>query len=240
MRVSIKIYLKHRKIPTNYRKTCMSLVKTCFQLADIQLYNQLYELNINQLKPFTFMVKIPIDICSNGFFYLKGDYITFTFSTNNDYIMKNFLLGLNKFKDICSVDNWFSNKIEIGEVFFRKQKVIDTETVKFKILSPILVRKFECKKSTFISSVDNTFDDWLFNNVSMLVRFFLNKEITEDSFNVDGKNMKPVKIPHYGGEIGNSGDITIRAEKDILKLIYDIGIGAKRSQGFGFLEVSRD
>jgi len=31
--------------------------------------------------------------------------------------------------------------------------------------------------------------------------------------------------------------ITIQTSPEVLKLIYDIGIGARRSEGFGMLEV---
>ena len=44
-------------------------------------------------------------------------------------------------------------------------------------------------------------------------------------------------INHYGGETGTSGIIKIKVPIDVLQLIYDAGLGAKRSQGFGMLEV---
>ncbi len=44
-------------------------------------------------------------------------------------------------------------------------------------------------------------------------------------------------IKNYGGEIGTSGIIKIKAPAEVLQLVYDAGPGAKRSQGVGMLEV---
>ena len=49
--------------------------------------------------------------------------------------------------------------------------------------------------------------------------------------------MKSDIVSLYGGEIGNSGIFMLEAPKEVIKLVYDIGLGAKRSQGFGMIEI---
>jgi CRISPR-associated endoribonuclease Cas6 len=48
---------------------------------------------------------------------------------------------------------------------------------------------------------------------------------------------KKVSAFTYGGEIGNKMVFGIKCDSDVINLIYDIGVGAKRSQGYGMLEV---
>ncbi|MBP8992072.1 MAG: hypothetical protein KBG82_08855 [Spirochaetes bacterium] len=52
-------------------------------------------------------------------------------------------------------------------------------------------------------------------------------------------------MPHYNKKnpdkpeviTATDGCIVIQAPREVLQLIYDIGLGARRSQGFGMLEV---
>ena len=73
-------------------------------------------------------------------------------------------------------------------------------------------------------------------------------ELARKDFSAEFTNFKTVRISHYtkeGALWGNkkelieasAGIIRIKAPVPVLHLIYDAGIGAKRSEGFGMLEI---
>ncbi len=61
----------------------------------------------------------------------------------------------------------------------------------------------------------------------------------EDDFEFEFivKNWKRKIVYHYIKMPSVIGVFTIRAKPEILQMIYDIGLGVHRSQGFGLLEV---
>jgi len=66
---------------------------------------------------------------------------------------------------------------------------------------------------------------------------FLNYELKKEEFKIISMKFESKKVSLYGNEIANKGIITIKSPVKILQMLYDAGIGAKRSQGFGMLEV---
>lgn len=95
----------------------------------------------------------------------------------------------------------------------------------------------------------NTFIDEFKKSLSKLVQNELsaeNKEKLSENINVELLNVVAVPILHGSGNQehqysmtfpGIKGKIKISANPEVLKLFYDIGIGARRSEGFGMLEV---
>jgi CRISPR-associated endoribonuclease Cas6 len=52
--------------------------------------------------------------------------------------------------------------------------------------------------------------------------------------------MKKLPLTHYNQTMTSwLGRFTLTAPKEVLQLVYDIGIGVRRSQGFGMLEIEK-
>ena len=133
---------------------------------------------------------------------------------------------------------FLDNTIFIKNFFYKYQKKISNEAVTFKTLSPILVRHIENKKGKgFLKANHPDFKENLFYNVKSLSRNFLNYELKREEFEIISMKFESKKVSLYGNEIANKGIITIKSPVKILQMLYDAGIGAKRSQGFGMLEV---
>jgi len=259
MRFSCKVFLERPQqavVPPDYRRYLLSMIKEAFKKSGSDgedFFENIYSKNIQ--KPFTFSAYFPIKK-ENGVQKLEGEFFSFFFSTNDYEFLMRVYNGLNSIKGF----NLFGQNIkEVKHFFLFPERRFDKETVTFKTLSPFLVRDTEdgdyylvpqdlidqkefkyAKKGV---SKDNVIDSLKKNIVSLVERYL--------SFDYDENNLmialeKIALSPAKHGSGGSNfmmtlpamkGLITIQASPEVLKLIYDIGIGARRSEGFGMLEV---
>ena len=240
MRLGVNFIFEKDFIPSNYRRYFLSLIKEALKISDKSIFENLYSnKSKNVMKPFTFSVSfIPDDKNSNeGIIHLKSNKVNFYFSS---FYPEFIILIYNGFLNLSHRGwlNLFENKIKINNFYYIKSKPITKEKITFKTLSPIVVRNIRDKKGKgFIDCDHKDFKNNLFFNVRSMARKFLNYELKDDEFEIIDMKMTSKKVTLYGQEIASKGILTIHAPKNILQLIYDAGIGAKRSQGFGMLEV---
>ncbi len=264
MRFSCKIFLPPGTIiPTDSRRHLLSLIKETFQQSgeDGQdFYSRQY--SGNHQKPFTFSAYFPLKGDGTRKL-LAGDFFTLFFSTNDYEFLMRVYNGLMKIKK----DNFtlFGTQIiDIKNLFLFPEKNFITNEVVFKTLSPFLVRntengdKYLYPVGERIQTKDpakdiqrwpyweasQNFVDTLRTSLTSLVK----NEFPDYKGDIGVELIDPVVVPilHGSGNKehefkmtfpGIKGQIKIKACPDILKLFYDIGIGARRSEGFGMLEV---
>ena len=248
MRFSANIFLKGEKpykIPVNYRRNLTCLIKEAINPDDsgTDIYNKYYaDKKQNTQKPFTFSVHLPvkekIKRDHKSCFVLGDDNIRFHFSSSDPVFLievYNGLLGLTN--DFSPFKGY---KIEVKNFYMQKNSPIDSDEIVFKTYSPVLVRDIENKKGRgFISFEHKNFEENLFFSMRNLCRNFIDRdyELKRDQIEILPVKCNAVPISNYGGEIGTSGILKIKAPLEVLQLLYDAGLGAKRSQGFGMLEV---
>ena len=241
MRLGIVLELKDKLyIPSDYRKHILSLIKESLKISDTELFNKLYGNSVkNVQKPFTFSVSFYPENThlEKGKIFLKSNKITLHFSS---FDLKLLIIIYNGFVKLSKKDYLFylENEIKVKNFYLQRKKEINSELVTFKTLSPIVVRDLKEKKG--IGFIDYTHPDFkknLFYNVRSLTKNFLKYELSDNEFRILDLKMKAKKVSIYGKEIANKGILTINAPIKVLKLIYDAGLGAKRSQGWGMLEV---
>ncbi len=243
MRFEASIILKQEPllIPTNYRISFMSLVKEaiCFGNDDNEIYQKYYgDHRQNAQKPFTFSVQLPVKEKEKGRFILENNRIGFHFSSRDPVFLISVYNGLVNLKKDYPL--FPRQKIEIRNIHLEKNMVIDSDEIVFKTYSPFIVRDIQDKKGKgFISFDHEDFEKNLFYSVENLCKNFISKdyELSREHAEILLVKCRADIISHYGGEIGTSGIIKIKAPAEVLQLVYDAGLGAKRSQGFGMLEV---
>ncbi|WP_188020392.1 CRISPR-associated endoribonuclease Cas6 [Deferribacter autotrophicus] len=227
-------------IPHDYRKHFLSLIKEAIKLSDIKLFEKFYGNNSkNRQKPFTFSVSfVSSDNQSEkGKIFLDSNKVTLHFSSFDPKVLINVYNGFVKLSKEKSL-NYLGGSIQINRFFYKQRKLINSDRVTFKTLSPIVVRELKDKKGVgFIDCNHPDFKKNLFYNVKSIAKVFLDYDLKEDEFQIFDLRIKSKKVNIYGKEIANKGIFTVKAPVSILQLIYDAGIGAKRSQGFGMLEV---
>ncbi len=229
------------KIPVTYRKNFMSLIKESLKPGgdETAIYQKYYgDKKENIQKPFTFSVQIPAEKQENGFFLLREDWLRFYFSSCDPVFLIHVYNGLVGLKKNYPLFQGYG--IEVKQFHLQKEVMIDSEDVLFKTCSPFLVRDIEDKRgSGFISCDNENFEKNLFYSAENLCKNFIGKDyvLKPEQFEILPVKCKADIMHHYGGEIGTTGIIKIKAPQEVLQLIYDAGLGAKRSQGFGMMEV---
>ncbi|HOK38404.1 MAG TPA: CRISPR-associated endoribonuclease Cas6 [Bacteroidales bacterium] len=114
-------------------------------------------------------------------------------------------------------------------------KTIKYKTKIFKTLSPILVNK-KGDNLKFLCPKDAVFQEALNFSVKEVCSHFLN--IVNPEFDIKFIKHQKMVITHFNQYMTtNKGIIEIAANPEILQLLYDVGIGVRRSQGFGMLEI---
>jgi CRISPR-associated endoribonuclease Cas6 len=260
MRFSCKIFLENPQnviIPPDYRRYLLSMLKEAFKKSGSDgkdFFENMYSGNTQ--KPFTFSAYFPLEEKSQK---LRGEFFSFFFSTNDYEFLMRVYNGLNSIKGF----KLFGQNIkEVKHFFLFPERRFDKDEVTFKTLSPFLVRNIgngdyylvpkgvevQCKHDP------THWDKWKYddlNNFKSALTTSLSNQLhkfLEGSFSFNIEEIKVVAVPILHGSGNNEhkyaitypgmkGFIRIKASPEVLKLIYDIGIGARRSEGFGMLEV---
>jgi len=246
MRFKASIILKgHKpfKIPTNYRRNVLSLIKESINNIP-EIYEKYYsDRTQNTSKPFTYSLYIPSNkvekINDKSFLVFDSNTLEFCFSTNDPILLMNVYNGLLNIKSDFLL---FAYKIEIKYFHLEKEFKIDTDKIKFKTLSPIVIRDISDKKGSgnYLKFDDPDFKTVLFHNIKNLCQNFIDSDykLEKEEITINFLKAEALKVYNYNEAIkASNGVFEIEAKPEILKLIYDVGLGARRSQGFGMLEV---
>ncbi len=197
------------------------------------MYNFYY--NQRRIKPFTFGVYFPGSKKDNNEKFNVGNLAILNFYTSSLELASFVYNGFRNIENHI----WKSNGDEINFKSLRAhlnkdKKILDNE-VTVKTLSPLLVNKIG-SSNKFLLPDEEGFLEGLKFSLRECVRDFLNY-IDDFEFEIIIHEWKMKVIYHYQKMPGVVRVFTIRAKPEILQMIYDIGLGVHRSQGFGLLEV---
>ena len=118
------------------------------------------------------------------------------------------------------------------------EKQIDTEEIIIKFMSPLVVRSHSKDKDYYYSYNDEQFKDVLKINIKQQLRITNISEELVDKLEINAIKPKKVIVKFYEKKIETStGIFKISGDKELLKYLYDAGIGSKRSSGFGMFQI---
>ncbi|ADL41485.1 CRISPR-associated protein Cas6 [Caldicellulosiruptor obsidiansis OB47] len=243
-------------LPVYYRTVFMSFLKRALSLYNKDYFDRIYwwgEKKNKWQKPFVFALNLPNMNFQDDTVYFRGD-IMFNLSTS-DYEffvnMYNSLLNSNLYPYPLT-DNC---KIALKRMYLVKEPEKFDSKMVFKTFSPILIEKKEGNKKVPVLPFDEGFED-VFNEVVDFeirnVRLLrgqnkgLHKRLTFRPINVQ-KTVVKHRISEFventGKDImfltGFSGIFELSGDPEDLKELYQNGIGFRRGQGFGFVEVAK-
>lgn len=256
MRFMVEIQLNGTKlvIPSDYRRNVLSFIKEAINTNQngTEIYEKYYVQNTRKMKPFTFSVNFTTDDNYNekGFLRLAEPKLLLFFSASDPVFLIYVYNGLVQMKKDYPL--FPGLKAKVVRFNLEKQKTICAPEAVFKTCSPILVRDTDAagKSRGYITAENPEFEDRLYHSVKSMCKALLNdaEQLKRNDFSVKWIRYQPVRISHYKNKNtsadskkemieATSGTVKINAPANVLQLIYDAGIGAKRSQGFGMLEV---
>ncbi len=232
MRFSVEYKLSNIKVPIDYRAGFVSLLKKIFQVSNPKLYKEFYENNENKniTKPFTFSIYFPnCNIKKEEI--VTSDKLIFNFSTNSYELATYFYNGVIKIKEYPL----FDNIMKFEKLHYEPEVKITENVCLFKTMSCILIESK--KEDKYVTPDDKEFIEELNYHTTILLKNFMPHKINSVIEFIPIKINKTV-VKHFGITVdGILGEFILKGDPECLKLIYDVGLGSRRNQGFGMLKL---
>ncbi len=230
MRLSIEYQMSNPLLPKDYRSGYTSLIKAALEQSNQELWERYY--SQRTLKPFTFCIYFPqIKGSENGHFNV-GNQCRLTFSTSSLELGTYLYNGFRK----ITTHPLFQSELKLKRIWMQPVQEIRTSEVVFKTASPVLVNNLG-KADWYLLPGQEGFIDGLNFAVGEICKAFLNR--TGDILlEFVPLQIKRKVVRHYNMDMSSFvGVFKLKSDPEVLQLIYDVGLGVRRSQGFGMLEV---
>ncbi|NPA32119.1 MAG: CRISPR-associated endoribonuclease Cas6 [Aquificae bacterium] len=244
----IKVYLEvPKEVSIFYRRSFLSFIKRVLEEEDTDYTRRIFAKD--KFKPFTFCVFFG-DIKVNGEVISTNGKAILTVSSGSPDFFIRFYRGLKNVKEFNGKYINGSMKILKSEMIEEKQ-ISDTRQT-FRTLSPVVVvnkekhpvlpEKLKTSDDNFIVYDDRAFTEELRFSLRCIFNGLPELKFTH-------KNGKKAVVKHLVGQNGSEkvikivayqGTFTLEADPYVLNEIYKYGIGFRRYQGFGCLEIVKE
>lgn len=239
----LKIDMAIQKMPVAYNTMFISAIKEAIKASDPAYYEKLYfyEGKSNkQTKNLTFSVKVSNYKIVGEEFEVNGR-VSWLISTPDlelGLILYNGLMHKRKF--VYKDYEWTRLRVDL-----LKERTIESEEVVFRALSPICIRN---KAGKFIGPENPEYEAELNYITNETLKSYrgrgLNRPLSFKSINLKKIVVKET-LRDFMQKTGKSylgvnayrGMFSLTGDKEDLMAIYQLGLGFKRSQGFGNLDV---
>ena len=232
------------EIPLSYQMLFVSLIKEALKESDEEFQDKLYNYDKNrrnkQSKDFTFGVYLKEFEKKEDIFKID-DRVILNFSTPNYKLAVKFYNGLLKLGEF-EYKNFLLEKLRIN---LEKEKEIKDKKIRFKTLSPVCIKN---ENNHFLDLDDKNYEKEL-NYIANIVLenyrgYGLKEELKFKPLDMDKVVVKQ-KIKEFTENTGREyyyvnsyqGSFELKGAREDLQDIYMLGLGFKRNQGFGMLEV---
>jgi len=234
--VKDKSNLSSYQLPVDYRRAFISIIKGAVESHSPILFSLLFEKRT--VKPYTFSVSFGNKVKIEGEDINFESPVEFKFGTNRPDILTmvyNYLIGKKEF-------HIYNLLFKVEDINISRPRKTEKDHVVFRTLSPVLIRShsneryYLCPKCINFDG-DSDFEEALKFNLDEIAKHlaYLN-EI--GSFEFKPIELRKLVIKHMGLKIPSFvGTFSMKANPEILNLISQVGLGSRRSQGFGMLEV---
>lgn len=230
MRLQVGYNLENQKLPVEYRRGFVSLLKEAIKQANPACFDRYYS-RLHTLKPFTFSLFFPELTGNEGGDFHVGHKVILSFSTFSPELIASVYNGLLQIHEYPI----FGNKVRLYNVFLRPRIIIAEDRVQFKTMAPVLVNT-KGNPNWYLLPGEKGFEEGLNFAVREIGWAFLGMPKAAVEFHPIAIRRKVVR--HYNMYMqGFVGIFELRGHPEVLNLIYQVGLGVRRSQGFGMLEL---
>lgn len=239
----IKIELVGEKFPRFYNTLGVSLIKEAIKKSSEDYFKRLYfynDKNNKQSKNFTFSFYIKNYEIDKEDFIVKDKVIMYISTPDLE-------LGLNIYNGLINTKKFKYKHYEMSrhKISLLKESEIFEEEVIFNTLSPICIKDISGK---FIDISNDSYVKEL-NYISNIILknyrgYGLKKELEFENLNLKKvvvkeplREFKNITNKEYQFVNSYKGMFKLRGDKEDLNDIYKLGLGHKRNQGMGNIEV---
>ncbi|MBC2130283.1 CRISPR-associated endoribonuclease Cas6 [Listeria innocua] len=239
MRLKILCHLSNAEFPLDYRRKIMMIIKKEMKREYPTVFANLY--GHNTQKNFTFSVYFKHPTFEEDLIKVKDKTCIINFSTGEAELAIVFFNVFTLLKgENIKIDENVELKIHTVEVVPTRK--IENNIIKFKTLSPIVIRDHN----------QTTQKDWFYTleddeAMEILKRNMIGKLATKDygesiEKEIESIQIKPLKfkktvVRFYKMQIAASlGEFEIKSSSRLLNILIQNGIGSLTGNGFGMIE----
>jgi len=225
MRIKIELAtnFEYAVIPLDYRRGFISLFKKAFRLASPTLFELMY--GKATTKPFCFSVKLPNPMYCRKYVEMGGKIITVIATSFPPNAILPLIQGLTMLKDY----RLFGLNLRVDKLSILPSKIEPSS--KFRIIEPVVVRNSD---NDYVYPNSRGYFAFLIGSIHRQARNF---GLNAGKIDIDA-DFHTVKVQHYDHTLQAAiGSFTLHASQDIKDMVYCSGIGSRRSQGFGLLDM---
>lgn len=241
MRFKLFFELENKEMPLDYRRIFMSFIKKCFSEKDVSIFKKYYNEKDSIQKHFSFSINFGKCNFENKQIKLENNKILMILSSfDNEFAINFYNSVLNMKNKKFPLPN--SNSMILSNINLEKEKWVNKNEMYFKIMSPIIIRKHEKKENKdFYYTLDNKESiNVLKENIkyTLLKSEYNNLVKYVDNLEIDIFDFKKTVVLNYSAKIPVTlGVIKVKGNEMILDYLYKSGIGSKRSNGFGLVDI---
>jgi CRISPR-associated endoribonuclease Cas6 len=249
------------KLPIDYRACFLSLIKEAINRSDPSLYREFYQAANRETKPFCFSIYLKSFKINNNILLIEDDVTLYISSP--DLLEDVNAIGIKIYNGLLNIKNFpfplgqILKQVNIFPIREKDKGWFAKGEACFKTMSPIIIvagknktpvlhpKTFNKDKSLITQKDRITLDEFVFLQelnfslkpyISQEVEFIpvsLRKEVIKHSIGEHLQDViqEPIKL------IGFSGRFILRGTPDDLYKIYKLGLGFRRNQGFGMVDV---
>lgn len=236
MRLKLNFGLENEHLPIQYRECVLSFIKLSLSEYDMEYFKKFYNNKDNIIKPYTFSV-----------FFKSPEF------KENEIIINNKKLDINlsiaDYEASIILYNAFNqqknkkfslnrNSWTLKNISMLMEKKISSNEIIIKFMSPLVVRSRQNQKDFYYSFEHKEFLDIIKINIKEQLSITNFPENIVDTFSLEPVKAKKVIVKFYEKKMETSvGIFKMSGDKELLKYLYEAGLGSRHSAGFGMFEI---
>lgn len=243
MRFNVILKSVNKKIPIGNRFMTCSLIKKAIENGDKNQYKEIYfykDKKNKKIKDFTFSIYLNNFHIEKGYIQVNGD-ILITISTPNYNLGIAMYNGFLKIKEFTFKEY----KLNVYKITLLKEPKINSNNIICRSLSPIYLKD---KNSDSVDVQSDKFEEALNYISNIYLETYRGKGLKEKLKFIPISMKKVVikeEIEGFKKETGKSfiflnsykGIFNLEGNKEDLEILLKAGLGYRRSEGFGLLDL---
>ena len=236
MRFKLYFTLENSQMPIQFRKSIISFFKHSLMNYDEEYYKEYYNEKDTIIKNYSFSTYFKQKSIQVEKIILEDDKFELNITTS-DYetgIVLYNSFNKQKYKKYPLQDN----SMTLQNIMMMMEKEITSEKITIKFQSPLCVRERNDNKDYYYCYENDKFEEIIKINIKEQLKITDIKEEVINTFKITPVRPKKVVIKFYEKCLEcSTGVFEISGDKELLKFLYQSGIGSRHSAGFGMFQI---
>ena len=236
MRFKLYFTIENSQMTIQFRKSIISFFKHSLMNYDEEYYKEYYNEKDTIIKNYSFSTYFKQKSIQGEKIILEDDKFELNITTS-DYetgIVLYNSFNKQKYKKYPLQDN----SMTLQNIMMMMEKEITSEKITIKFQSPLCVRERNDNKDYYYCYENDKFEEIIKINIKEQLKITDIKEEVINTFKITPVRPKKVLIKFYEKCLEcSTGVFEISGDKELLKFLYQSGIGSRHSAGFGMFQI---